>query len=142
MNFFLSICMQHTKMCQESGFGGGHFWYCVLQDRWRDRGLAPWTHWERTAPPDPQLLQAMTHGHCISCLRQDTTFIYALTTNLAHHSKFLKKRPGANNQDSASDQDSLLADLFIMKSGLESLLVILPVWISNYATPFSFVHWY
>ena len=29
--------------------------------------------------------------HCLSCVLQDTTFIYALATNLAHHSKFLKK---------------------------------------------------
>ena len=34
----------------------------------------------------------MKYGHCISCFRQDTTFIHALTTNLAHHFKFLKKR--------------------------------------------------
>ena len=26
--------------------------------------------------PDPLLLQAMTYGHCILCLGQDTTFIY------------------------------------------------------------------
>ena len=42
-------------------------------------------------PPDNQLLQAMKYGHCISCFRKDTTFVHALTTNLAHHSKFLKK---------------------------------------------------
>ena len=47
-----------------------------------------------TPPPqDNQLLQAMKYGHCISCFRQDTTFIHAFTTNLAHHSKFLLKRP-------------------------------------------------
>ena len=36
-------------------------------------------------PPDNQLLQATKYRDCISCFRQDTTFIHALTTNLAHH---------------------------------------------------------
>ena len=100
--FFLSICIQHTdKNVPRKCFFGGIFWYCVLQDRWSFRGLRPWTptrallwtHWGFIAPPDNQLLQAMKYGHCISCFRQDTTFIHALMTNLALHSKFLKKRP-------------------------------------------------
>ena len=96
--------MQHTdKNVPRKWFFGGVLWYCALQDRWSFCGLLPPGHPPGlypgptrglTAPPDPQLLQAMTHSHCISCLQQDTTFIYALMTNLAHHSKFLKKRPG------------------------------------------------
>ena len=43
--------------------------------------------------PDNQLIQEMKYGHCISCFREDATFVHALTTDLAHHSKFLKNRP-------------------------------------------------
>ena len=56
-------------------------------------GLCPGTTRRLIAPPPPdsQLLQAMKYGHCISCFRQDTTFIHALKRKLAHHSKFLQK---------------------------------------------------
>ena len=54
----------------------------------------PWTHWGPYSPPIPPAAPGNDiYGHCISCLRQDTTFIRALTTNLAHHSEILKKRP-------------------------------------------------
>ena len=102
--FFLSIRMQHTdKIYQESGFLGAFFWYCVLQDRWSfwglhpldpQRGICPAPTGGLAVPPDNQLIQEMKYGHCISCFREDATFIHALTTDLAHHSKFLKKRPG------------------------------------------------
>ena len=59
-------------------------------------GLCPGLTEGLIAPPDNQPLQAMKYGHCISCFRQDTTFIHALTTCLAHHPKYLKKRPDAN----------------------------------------------
>ena len=108
--FFLSVCMQHTdKMYQESGcffLGGGIFWYCVLQDRWSFRRLRPldpttalpWTHGPTGGgglqqPPR----QAAAPGNDIRSLHIVPSagyhFIYALTTNSAHHSKFLKKRP-------------------------------------------------
>ena len=105
--FFLSICTQHAdKNVPRKWFLGAFFWYCVLQDRWSFRGLCPldptralpWTHWGAySVPPDNQLLQAMKYGHCISCFRQDTTFIHVLTTNLVHHSKFLKKGLGSRD---------------------------------------------
>ena len=89
---FLSICMQHTdNNIPRKWFLGASFWYCVLQDRWSFWGLCPLDPLGvYSTPPDNQLLQAMKYGHCISCVRQDTTFIHTLTTNLAHHSKFLK----------------------------------------------------
>ena len=101
--FFLSICMQHTdKNLPRKWLFGGILWYCVLQGRWSFRGLCPLDSHQGSAlepleglwqPPHNQLLQTMKFGHCISCFRQDTTVIHALTTNLAHHSKFLLKRP-------------------------------------------------
>ena len=90
MNFsFQFVCSTQIKMYQESVLGA-FFWYCVLQDRWSFRGLHPLDPQQGSAL-EPQLLEAMTYDHCISCLRQNNTFIHALTTNLAHHSEFLKK---------------------------------------------------
>ena len=96
--------MQHTdKMHQESFYffffgGGGIFGTVYSRIAGASGGLGLWTHWGTysASPPDNHLLQVMTYDHCISCLRQDTTFINALTTNFAHHSKFLKKDLGAN----------------------------------------------
>ena len=99
---FQFVCSTQIKMYQESGFLGSFFWYCILQDRCSFQGLRPLDPHQGSAldplgpysapPPDKQLLQAMKYSHCISCFQQDTTFIHALTTNLTHHSKFLKKK--------------------------------------------------
>ena len=100
MNFsFQFVCSTQIKMYQESGFSGAFFdtLYCrIAGASWsfalgRPRGLCPRPTGGLQHPPDPLLFQAITYGHCISCLRQDTTFIHALMINLGHHTKFLKK---------------------------------------------------
>ena len=103
--FFLSICMQHTdKKVPRKWFFGGIFFILCTAGSLELPGALPLVPHQGSAldplgaystPPDPLLLQAMTYGHCASCLQHDTTFIHALTTNLAHHSKFLKKSPAA-----------------------------------------------
>ena len=97
MNFsFQFVCSPQIKMYQESGFWGHFFVLCTagsLELPAANQGSALDPLGGLWRPPDNQLLQAMIYGHCISCFLQDTTFIHALTTNLAHHSKFLKKRP-------------------------------------------------
>ena len=110
--FFLSICMQHTdKNVPRKWFLGGIFLTLCTAGSLEllgalppgpPPGLCPGPTGSLQHPRDPLLLQAMTYGHCISCLRQDTTFIYAFMTNLAHHSKFLKKRPGVRDMNSSS----------------------------------------
>ena len=106
---FLSICVQHTdKNVPRKCFVGAFFYTLYCRIAGTSGGFAPWTPTRALLPGPPPglcpgstgrlqhplntlLFQAMTYGHCISCFRQDTTFIHALMTNLAHHSKSLKK---------------------------------------------------
>ena len=94
MNFsFQFLCSTQKKMYQEVVFGGIFLTFCTAGSLELPGSMLPGPTGGLQHPHDPLLLQAMTYGHCISCLRQDTTFIYALKTNLAHHSKFLLKKP-------------------------------------------------
>ena len=101
--FLCSTCTQ-IKMYQGSVFFGHCFGtvYCRITSvsagfaSWTPTRALPLTRWGAgpTVPPNSHLLEAITYGHCISCLRHGNTFIHAPTTNLAHYSKFLKRRPG------------------------------------------------
>ena len=102
--FFLSICMQHTdKNVPRKWFFGGIFLALCTAGSLEFTGASPPglppglcpgpTGGLLAPPPDNQLLQAMKYSHYTPCFRQGTTFIHALTTNLARHSKFLRKRP-------------------------------------------------
>ena len=104
--FFLSICMQHTdKNVPRKWVFWGHIFdtlYCRIARAsrgfatWTPTRALPWTHWGLTAPPRPPAAPGNDLQVCSLHIvpLADTTFIYALMTNLAHHSKFLKKRPG------------------------------------------------
>ena len=85
------------------GGGGGIFGtvYCRIAGAsggfapWTPTRSLPWTHWGAytVPPPDNQLLQANGIRSLHIVLSAGYHFHLCLTTNLAHHSKFLKKRP-------------------------------------------------
>ena len=95
MNFsFQFVCSTQIKMYQESSFLGTYFVLCTAGSLELPRASSlaltkalSWTHWGVRALPDPLLLQAMTYGYCISCLRQDTIFIHALPYEFSMHLK-------------------------------------------------------
>ena len=89
-------------MYQESGFWGAFFGtvYCRIAGALTPGpppGLCPGPTVGLIAPSPPPPRQPATPGNEIRSLHIElstgTTFIHAFTTNLAHHSKFLKKRP-------------------------------------------------
>ena len=107
MNFsFQFVCSKQIKMYQESGLLGAFFGTVYCRIAGASGGFAP--------GPPPGLCPGPTGGAystpqttsysrqwntVIACeirslLLAGTTFIHALMTNLAHHSKFLKKGLG------------------------------------------------
>ena len=76
MNFsFQLVCSTQIKCTTKVVFGGifGTAYFRISGAS----GASPLGPTEGlTLSPDPLLLQAMTYGHCISCLGQDTTFIH------------------------------------------------------------------